>query len=57
MNKAILMCRVSTEAQDYEAQISDLQKYAQSKGITECFVIATKESGYRKINEREEKSL
>ena len=47
------MCRVSTESQDYEAQISDLQKYAQSKGITECFVIATKESGYRKINERE----
>ena len=53
MNKAILMCRVSTEAQDYEAQISDLKKYAQSKGITECYVIATKESGYRDISERE----
>lgn len=47
------MCRVSTESQDYEAQISDLQKYAQSKGITECHVIATKESGYRNIHERE----
>lgn len=47
------MCRVSTEAQDYEAQIGDLKKYAQNKGITECHVIATKESGYRNINERE----
>lgn len=47
------MCRVSTEAQDYEAQIGDLKKYAQSKGITECHVIATKESGFRNINERE----
>lgn len=53
MNKAVLMCRVSTEAQDYEAQIGDLKKYAQSKGITECHVIATKESGFRNINERE----
>jgi len=47
------MCRVSTEAQDYEAQIGDLKKYAQSKGISECHVIATKESGFRNINERE----
>lgn len=53
MNKAILLCRVSTEAQDYEAQISDLKKYAQSKGIHEYYVIATKESGFKKIDERE----
>ena len=53
MNKAVLMCRVSTEAQDYEAQIGDLKKYAQQKGITEFYVIATKESGYRDISERE----
>ena len=53
MNKAVLMCRVSTEAQDYEAQIGDLKKYAQQKGISEFHVIATKESGYRDINERE----
>lgn len=53
MNKAILLCRVSTDAQDYEAQISDLKKYAQSKGIHECHVIATKESGFKKIDERE----
>lgn len=53
MNKAILMCRVSTEGQDYEAQIGDLKKYAISKGITECHVIATKESGFRNINDRE----
>ena len=53
MDKAVLMCRVSTEAQDYEAQIGDLKKYAISKGITEWEVIATKESGYRDISERE----
>ena len=53
MDKAVLMCRVSTEAQDYEAQIGDLKKYAISKGITEFKVIATKESGYRDISERE----
>ena len=49
MNKAVLMCRVSTEAQDYEAQIGDLKKYAQQKGITEFYVIATKESGYIRV--------
>lgn len=53
MNKAILLCRVSTEAQDYEAQISDLKKYAESKGVQECHVIATKESGFRNIRDRE----
>lgn len=53
MDKAVLLCRVSTEAQDYEAQISDLKKYARSKGITEFHVIATKESGFLNISERE----
>lgn len=53
MNKAILMCRVSTESQDYEAQIRDLKNYASSKGIKETYVIATKESGYKNIYERE----
>jgi len=53
MNKAILLCRVSTEAQDYEAQITDLKKYAESKGITECKIISTKESGFKRIQARE----
>lgn len=53
MNKAILMCRVSTESQDYDAQIMDLENYAKSKGIEETYVIATKESGYKNIYERE----
>lgn len=53
MSKSVLMCRVSTEAQDYDAQIRDLKQYAKSKGITECKVIATKESGFRNIEERE----
>lgn len=53
MNKAVLMCRVSTDSQDYEAQITDLKRYAENKGMTECYVIATKESGFKSISERE----
>ena len=53
MKKAILLCRVSTDTQDYEAQISDLKRYAESKGMTECYVVATKESGFKNITERE----
>ena len=53
MSKSILLCRVSTDSQDYEAQISDLKRYAESKGMTESYVIATKESGYMNITERE----
>lgn len=51
--KAVLLCRVSTEQQDYEAQIRDLKKYAVSKGVNETHVIAKKESGFKKIDERE----
>lgn len=53
MGKAILLCRVSTDAQDYEAQIRDLKEYARSKGITECHVISSKESGFKNIHDRE----
>jgi DNA invertase Pin-like site-specific DNA recombinase len=51
--KAVLLCRVSTEQQDYEAQIRDLKKYAIKKGASEVHVIAKKESGFKKIDERE----
>ena len=52
MNKAVLLCRVSTQAQDYDAQITDLTNYAKSKGISEVYVISTKESGFRKIEDK-----
>lgn len=51
--KAVLLCRVSTEKQDYEAQIRDLTDYAQRKGVDDVHVIATKESGFKKIDDRE----
>lgn len=50
--KAILLCRVSTDHQDFEAQITDLTNYAKSKGISEVHVISTKESGFRKIEDK-----
>lgn len=50
--KAVLLCRVSTDHQDYEGQISDLTNYAKNKGVSEVHVIATKESGFKKIDER-----
>jgi DNA invertase Pin-like site-specific DNA recombinase len=43
--KAILLVRVSTHVQNYEAQTHDLIKYAQEKGFTEFHHIETKESG------------
>lgn len=43
--KAILLVRVSTSQQDYEAQIYDLRNYAQIKGYTDLHIIETKESG------------
>lgn len=42
---AILLVRVSTMEQDYDPQIGDLRKFAQSKGYTKLKVIETKESG------------
>jgi DNA invertase Pin-like site-specific DNA recombinase len=44
-NCAILLVRVSTEIQDYEPQIKDLEAYAKSKGYTHLKKIETKESG------------
>jgi DNA invertase Pin-like site-specific DNA recombinase len=42
---AILLVRVSTEIQDYEPQIHDLEAYAREKGYTKLKRIETKESG------------
>jgi DNA invertase Pin-like site-specific DNA recombinase len=42
---AILLVRVSTQTQDYQPQIDDLYKFAESKGFDTFHVIGTKESG------------
>jgi DNA invertase Pin-like site-specific DNA recombinase len=47
--KAILLVRVSTQAQDYSAQTDDLIKYAKSKGYTKFKIIETKETGFANI--------
>ena len=42
---AILLVRVSTEIQDYEPQIKDLEAYARQMGFSKLKKIETKESG------------
>ena len=42
---AILLVRVSTDSQDYNAQIEDLKKYAFDEGYNNIHIIETKESG------------
>ena len=47
MKRCILFLRVSTEQQDYEHQRIALIKYAKSKGYSDYFIIAHKESGIK----------
>jgi DNA invertase Pin-like site-specific DNA recombinase len=49
---AILLVRVSTEIQDYDAQIFDLESFAKKKGFTHFKKIETKESGLISIDQR-----
>ena len=49
---AVLIVRVSTLVQDYEPQINDLKKYANSKGFTDFHIIETKESGLIDLEKR-----
>lgn len=50
--KVALLCRVSTEQQDYNRQIDDLTKYCESKNYEVACVIASKISGAKNKNER-----
>jgi DNA invertase Pin-like site-specific DNA recombinase len=50
--KAILLVRVSTSIQDYDAQIYDLRNYAESNGFIELKVIETKESGLADLDSK-----
>jgi DNA invertase Pin-like site-specific DNA recombinase len=49
---AILLVRVSTEQQDYDAQIIDLKDFAIKKGFNQFKIIETKESGLINIDQR-----
>ena len=48
MEKVCLLCRVSTQAQDYEYQISALTELCKSKGWEVVKVFANKVSGAKK---------
>lgn len=54
MEKVCLLCRVSTQAQDYEYQISALTELCKSKGWEVVKVFANKVSGAKKNEERSE---
>lgn len=49
---AVLLVRVSTEIQDYDAQILDLEEFAKKKGFNQFKVIQTKESGLISLDQR-----
>jgi len=49
---AILLVRVSTNQQDYDAQIYDLEKYAKSLGYEKFHIIQTKETAFADLNKK-----
>lgn len=49
---AVLLVRVSTEMQDYDAQILDLESFARKRGFNTFKTIETKESGLISIDQR-----
>lgn len=54
--KAVLLVRVSTQGQDYEAQTNDLVQYANTLGFHQLHIIQDKESGV-KLTEEERNGL
>lgn len=54
MTKVVLLCRVSTQAQDYERQVNELTDYCARMDWTVCRVFANKVSGKLSLEEREE---
>jgi DNA invertase Pin-like site-specific DNA recombinase len=56
MKKAVIYSRVSTEKQDYQRQVNDLQDFAQKNGFEVVKVFSEKISGTQKIAKRKEAS-
>ena len=50
----VLLCRVSTNHQDYNRQVNELTEYCNKQGWTILRVFANKVSGAKKIEERQE---
>lgn len=54
MEKVVLYCRVSTQVQDYERQVSDLTQFAKKHQWEIAETFSEKISGAKKNNERKE---
>lgn len=52
--KVVLLCRVSTQSQDYKRQVNELTDYCSSKGWFIDKVFANKVSGFKKNEDRQE---
>lgn len=50
--KAILLVRVSTLIQDYEAQIFDLKQYGNRLGYTKFHIVQTKETAFADLSQK-----
>ena len=56
MEKVVLYCRVSTQVQDYERQVSDLTQFAKKHQWEIAETFTEKISGAKKNNERKEQA-
>lgn len=54
MDKVVILARVSTQAQDYQRQVAELQEYCDRAGWEVSKVFANKVSGAKAVEERAE---
>ena len=54
MDKVVILARVSTQAQDYQRQVTELQEYCDRTGWEVTRVFANKVSGTKAVTERAE---
>lgn len=54
MDKVVILARVSTQAQDYQRQVTELQEYCHRAGWEVTRVFANKVSGAKAVTERAE---
>ena len=54
MDKVVILARVSTQAQDYQRQVTELQEYCDNVGWEVTRVFANKVSGAKAVTERPE---
>ena len=56
MTRVVLLVRVSTDKQDYNRQITELQEHCEKMNWEVVRIFANKVSGAKKIEERQDKS-